>query len=59
MKLTELMGLDPGKAITEAPGDAPAEGALPGVPGGDAGGPGMDPMGGGAPPPPPMGEMGG
>jgi hypothetical protein len=60
MKLSELLGLDPGKAITEPPeglGGAP-EGGLPGVP--EAGG--MDFGGGAAPPPaggPPAPEPGG
>jgi len=62
MKLSELLGLDPGKAITEPPeglGATPAEG-LPGVPpmpgGGEMGGMGgapgapMPPMPGGGPP---------
>jgi hypothetical protein len=60
MKLAELMGLDPNKAITEPPeglGAAPAEG-LPGVPppGGEMGG--LEGLGG-PPPPGPMGPPGG
>lgn len=59
MKLSELVGMDPAKAIIEPPGEetAPggAEGGLPGVPGpeGDMGG-----MGGPPPGPPPGGPPG-
>ena len=59
MKLSELVGMDPAKAIIEPPGEetAPggAEGGLPGVPGpeGDMGG-----MGGPPPGPPPAGPPG-
>ena len=44
MRLSELLGVDPSKAISEPPGESgSAEAALPGV-GGDEGG-GMEPMG--------------
>jgi hypothetical protein len=52
MKLSELLGLDPSKSISEPPeglGAAPAGGeGLPGVPGGDAGGGDMGGLGGDA-----------
>lgn len=56
MRLSELLGVDPSKAIVEPPGDESTEGTeLPGV-GGDASG-GDPMMGGGAPPAaPPGGE---
>jgi hypothetical protein len=60
MKLSELLGLDPSKSISEPPGGlGAAPGGLPGVPPGPGMGGGMDPGMGGAPPPgPPMGEGG-
>jgi hypothetical protein len=48
MRLSELLGVDPSKAIAEPPGEAgSAEAAIPGVEGGDMGGGGA-PMGGDA-----------
>jgi hypothetical protein len=56
MRLSELLGVDPSKAIAEPPGEAgSADAAIPGVEGGgDMGGGGAPPgggMGGGEEPP--------